>query len=262
MGHWYSKDGVLMHRVEGAKGQQVEPDLRHARKLNLAPGVTSIIKMAASEALVQYRERQVLMAALTLPRDVGESDEAYCARVMRDSKVHAEKAAQHGTDIHSTIEHNINDLRCQDAWVVAARQALEQACGQQVWSCERGVVSEWGFATKSDLSTMGKGDAWVVDVKTKDGPLDEVKTYDEHAMQLAATRQALGWDVGSMPAQAGILFVRRDQPEARFVVVEQDQLGRGWRLFSALLEFWQVKNRYAPEWAWPSSSTWNTGGKL
>jgi hypothetical protein len=111
------------------------------------------------------------------------------------------------------------------------------------------VVSEFGFATKSDLSTLGAGDAWVVDVKTKDGPLDEQKTYDEHAMQLAATRQALGWDVGPLPARCGILFMRRDEPEAKFVAVEEEHVQRGWKMFLALLNYWQVKNRYVPSWA-------------
>ena len=55
MSHWYDKTGQLMHTVDGAKGQQVKPDLRHARKLDLAPGCTTIIKSANRDALNVWR---------------------------------------------------------------------------------------------------------------------------------------------------------------------------------------------------------------
>jgi hypothetical protein len=252
MAHWYSADGTRVDVVVGSKGQPVAPDLRHARKNNLACGVTTIIKCAAAEALVVYRERQVLMAALTLPRSEQESDEDYCARVMRDSKQHAEEAALAGTALHAEIEHGINDPANDNAWVQAARAALVAQYGQREWFTEHSAVSCYGFATKSDLCsppTVGNNGAHrpvVVDIKSKDGPLDELKTYDEHHMQLAATAQALGW---SVDRQCAILFLRRDQPEARLVIVEHEKLQRGWQMFGCLLRFWQHKNNYKPAWA-------------
>ena len=67
-GHWYDRSGVQVATVIGSKGQQVKPDLRHARKFGFAPGVTTILKAAHKESLVQYREKQVLLASLTLPQ--------------------------------------------------------------------------------------------------------------------------------------------------------------------------------------------------
>jgi hypothetical protein len=67
-------------------------------------------------------------------------------------------------------------------------------------------------------------------------------------MQLAATRHALMMD-GSIPARCGILFVRRDEPQARFVAIEEDALVRGWSMFTCLLRLWQIKQGYRPTWA-------------
>lgn len=252
MGHWYTVDGERVDQVLGTKGHNVAPDLRHARKLDLAPGVTTVIKCAAAEALVVYREKQVLLAALTLPRSEHETDEDYCARVMRDSRQHAEDAALVGTALHAEIEHGINNQANLNPWVVAARDALVAQYGDRSWFTERSAVSYYGFATKSDLCAQhddgqeGCRFPLVVDIKSKDGPLDELKTYDEHHMQLAATAMALGWDVD---VQCAILFLRRDKPEARLVLVEHEKIQRGWRMFRCLLKFWQEKNNYKPTWA-------------
>ena len=248
MGHWYDEQGNLRTHVQGSNGKLVEPDIRHARKMQLVPGITTIIKCAAAEALTQYRERQVLMAAMDFPREDHETDDGYCARVMRESRKHAENAALAGAHLHSEVEHGLNDPGNNNAWVQAVRAELLRAYGQQYWICEKSVVSVFGFATRSDLHAYGD-QLIVLDIKTKDGPLDELKTYDEHAMQLAATQEAIAnvW----LDARCGILFVRRDEPEARLVEVPRDKVLRGWKMFVRLLAYWQAKNDYTPSWSVP-----------
>lgn len=244
MSHWYDKTGQLMHTVDGAKGQQVKPDLRHARKLDLAPGCTTIIKSANRDALNVWREKQVLMAALTLPRNEGESDESFIARVMADSARQAEEAAEKGTEIHARIENGINS-ESDDPWVISAQEQLGIHFSLGDWRCEFPCVSKYGYATKSDLSIDDATGQVVVDVKTKDGDLLECRLYDDHLMQLAATRQALG-----MPtAKGGILFVSRDSAKSFYVGATDEELARGWEMFVCLLRFWQIKNKYMPTWA-------------
>src|SRR5690348_5494109 len=85
-GHWYDRAGNMVETVTGANGQQVKPDLRHARKLGLLPGVTSVIKVQAAPGLVNWLVDQALMAALTLPRIEGESLDDFKARAKRDSQ--------------------------------------------------------------------------------------------------------------------------------------------------------------------------------
>lgn len=246
-GHWYAQTGELVLAVPGAKGGSVKPDLRHARKLQLAPGCTTIIKAANRDGLNVWREKQVLMAALTLTRLADETDDEFIARVMADSAMQAEKAAEKGTEIHARIEHGIN-LDSEDPWVVAAQEQLgthyPYAVEHGLWRTECPCVSVLGYATKSDLS-LNSGKGVVIDVKTKDGDLSEARLYDEHLMQLGATRAAL-----KLPnAECGILFVGRENADAWYVVATEEEVQRGFRMFLSLLKYWQEKNKYRPSWA-------------
>ena len=102
--HWYTRDGEPMYTVEAAKGGQRATTLRDARKLSLVPSVTTILNVAAKPALNQWLQRQVLLAALTLPRRPDEPEDEWIARIMDDSKEQGRAAADLGTDIHASIQ--------------------------------------------------------------------------------------------------------------------------------------------------------------
>ena len=248
-GHWYTQTGEQVGQVEGSKkGSWVRPDIRHARKLDLAPGVTTIIGCAHREDLVRWQINQGIMAALTLPRKQGESDPEFVSRVVRDSKEQVEQAADKGTEIHGAVQRFIETgfvTPGHEESVEAAIRALEAVCGSQDWHSEKGVASLYGYGTKADLSS----DLWIVDIKTKDGDqakIDETRLYDSHPMQLAATDHALG----KHKRLAGILFLSRTHPRAaRFVPAEQEAMDRGMGMFLSLLRYWQIKNQHRPSWA-------------
>lgn len=253
-GHWYDRSGIQVSTVLGSKGQQVKPDIRHARKFGFAPGVTTILKVAHKEQLVQYRERQVLLASLTLPQISGESQEDWIRRIMVDAKTHAVEAAERGSAIHATIEQELKAEHSTNPWVLAVREAI-QPLGVLLpnWRSETPCVHNYGYGTKSDLNCdvsdvdNGIGDVvrkrFVLDIKTKEGDLSDVVLYAEHYQQLAATANAL-----NMPdARCGIVFVSRTEPVAKLVMA--DKVEHGWTVFKASLHLWQVTNNYAPEWA-------------
>lgn len=248
-GHWYTHTGEQVGQVPGSKkGSWVKPDIRHARKLQLAPGVTTILRMAHREDLVRWQIGQAVMAALTLPRKPGETDPEYVARIVADSKEQVTEAADRGTEIHGAFQHWVETGKLRAGYercVEGAIGALEAVCGPQKWHAEKGVASLYGYGTKADLSSP----EWVVDIKTKDGDqekLDQQKLYDEHPMQLAATGEALG----GPRRKAGILFLSRTHDgAARFVPAEDAAIDRGMGLFLCLLRFWQIKNDFRPSWA-------------
>jgi hypothetical protein len=257
-GHWYDRTGVQVATVLSAEGKAIKPTLRQARKLDLVPGVTTIIKEAHKEQLVMYRERQVLLASLTLGRMASETDDDFIDRIMRDAKEAAFQAADKGSQIHARVEHGLHSRESADEWVLAVREQLSSLydVDSMAWRCERPCVHPYGYGTKSDLSLdvtqtdLGSGDTrriqWVVDMKTKDGNLDNVtQLYMEHAQQLAATAHAL-----DMPdAHGAILYVSRTEPTAKLVVATPEEMEHGWATFRALLNYWQLKNKYAPSWA-------------
>jgi len=102
-GHWYTKDGSPAYTTIGKTGER-PTTLRDARKLGLLPSVTTINGMLSKAGLDTWKQQQVLLAALTLPRQEGEPEQEWLARVMQDSKATGREAAERGTAIHAIIE--------------------------------------------------------------------------------------------------------------------------------------------------------------
>lgn len=239
--HWYTRDGVPMYTVEAAKGGQRNTTLRDARKLNLVPSVTTILNVAAKPGLTQWLQKQVLLAALTLPRMRDEPEDEFIARIIDDSKEQGRAAADAGTEIHASIQgfYEGQPVTRHQEHITGCTRAISDVFGLHGWISERAFGHELGFGGKVDLhSPQGV----VIDIKTKEftDPA-KVDAYDEHLMQLAAYRVGLG-----MPeARCANVFVSRSVPGlTRLVEWSQEDLARGWQMFVALLNFWQLKNQH------------------
>jgi len=238
-GHWYGQDGSPQYTIIGKNGKERNTTLRDAREHQLCPSVTTIIRMAAAPALEKWKRNQVLLSALTLPRNINETEAEWLTRVEQDWQMQGRAAADKGTAIHAAVEKHYRGQPPDEDywdWVKVARDTLDAICGAQEWSAERSFAHPDGFGGKTDLHSPG----WLIDVKTKDG--DGGELYDEHLMQLAAYRHGLGIPA----AQCGILFVNRNVPGASFVTATPEKLEGGLLMFNALLTFWQAKTGYRP----------------
>ncbi len=242
-GHWYDRNGNQVEKVPGAKpGAMVRPDIRHARKLGLLPGVSSINKCADAPALTIYKVKQAVLSALTLPRGP-EPEAEYLLRIEQDSQERGRKAADRGTAIHAAIQGHFQGEACSEEfwpYVKAVAECVERYCGRQHWKAERSFAHEAGYGGKADLSC----DAWLLDFKSKDAAdlddPDKKLVWDEHPQQLAAYRRGL-----EIPAKCANVFVSREEPIiVRFCEHPEEDLARGLSMFDALLRYWQVKNRY------------------
>jgi hypothetical protein len=248
--HWYTRDGKPCYTVIGANGKERNTTLRDARKELLCPSVTTIINEAAKPALIQWMQRQVLLAALTLPRLPDENDEAYCARIMEDSKAQGKEAAEEGTRIHAAIEQHYGgqdfDHKYADH-VFGVRTSIRLQFQVDEFHAEHAFSHPLGFGGKTDLH----GQSLVLDVKSKDFyelPTKENKIklwWDENVIQLAAYRVGLG-----MPnATCGNVYVSRTVPGLVHIHVwGEDELERGWEMFKALLQYWTAKTGYKSGW--------------
>lgn len=253
-GHWYSKDAVLVEQVpaktqrKGEAPRMIDVTLRQARELQLAPGQSTIRQVRARRQLQDWQEKQVLMSALTLPRNAGESDEQFVDRVLNDSREQARTTAAAGTAIHQRIDAFLGTSDWSDPHVAAVGAIITQHAPREAWITEQTVVSPYGYGTTCDAHAR-HGEGYVLDVKTKEpkpgkSVADEA-LFDDHFLQLAATRQAL-----QMPgARCGIVFVDRTKPEAAIVWADEGELARAWNVFLGLLFVWQQDNDYAPTWA-------------
>jgi hypothetical protein len=243
-GHWYGPNGEPVYEVQGRDGRMRATNLRDARKLNLVPSVSGIIKEAAAQGLERWKRNKLLGTAYGLegPRE-GETLDAYIARITAAWNEEAKIAPDTGTVIHGCIEIALNNQVYNPTYVEhvnAALAATDSWCGVADLRPEKSFSHPLGFGGKCDVHKAG----FVADFKTKDFGADELPdAYDNHAMQLAAYRE--GFDMPS--ARCAIIFISTRVPGlTRTVEIPKDDLARGWDMFVRLLEFWKLKNRYDP----------------
>lgn len=248
--HWYQQDGAPQYTVKSKDGSDRPTTLRDARKMNLVPSVTTVLKIASKPGLEQWKLEQMLLAALTLPKKPDEPEKNYIARIVADSKEAGRQAADKGTRIHESIEEWFAGNKSVEFRETA--EAFEKAIFEhfqthpmQDWLVERSFADSMGFGGKVDL--FCRPDEYaptgiVLDTKSKDfGPDEDITGYDEHVMQLAAYRHGL-----MLPyARCANVFVSRTHP-GLIKVVEwpEDRIVKAWEMFKCLLQYWKLKNDF------------------
>ena len=239
-GHWYKADGTPCYTMEGKNGPR-PTTLRDARKLILYPSVTKIIKEAAAPGLESWKRKNLLLAAMTLPRLPDEDPDNFIKRVAIDAEAQASKARDRGTQIHAEIETALGGGEISEFALPVLRWLRDQFPDAQ-WQPERSFASRLGFGGKLDAYAPGV----VIDFKTSDFAIeDEVGGWDEQLMQLSACSIGLNEDLAKV--QAFNLFVSTRAPGiVKPVYWHVDDLRRGWRMFECLLSYWMLRNKYDP----------------
>jgi hypothetical protein len=237
-GHWYLPDGSPAYRIVGKNGKERNSTVKDAREHGLLPSVTTIIGCASKgEGLQRWLQEQAILAALTLPRLEGESEEDWLSRVVADSKETAKSAAERGTQIHGVIEAFYEGIYIPELppYVRAVENAINEHFGSQLWISEKSFAYG-GFGGKCDLVAKS---GFVVDFKTTEKDLDKLDYYFDHQMQLSAYRQGF-----EMPkARCAIVYVNALQNKAKLVEIPEDDLRIGWECFTHLLAFYRAKNK-------------------
>ena len=122
--HWYLVDpekGVKsFHTVpyagkRGKNGETRKTTLRDARKVNAFPSVTNILGILHKDFLEAYKVNQAILAALTLPKIDGESEDEFAKRVVMDSKEHAASAARLGSRLHEVGADYLKGITSKDS---------------------------------------------------------------------------------------------------------------------------------------------------
>ena len=255
--HWYrAEDGAPQYTVPSKKdGSERPTTLGDARKMNLVPSVTTILKLSAKPGLELWKNEQLLLAALTLPRAPNEPEKDFIKRIIADSKETAKSAAEAGTRIHESIEGYFNGRQDVEHLSIAKEFNIKlfdhfNTYPLQKWIPETSFSHPLGFGGKIDLYTKADNYApqgIVIDIKTKEFDVDDkVEGYDDILLQLAAYRHGL-----NMPyARCANVFVSRSNLGLIKVFEwSEDDLKRGWEMFKCLLSFWQIKNRFGAEHA-------------
>jgi hypothetical protein len=243
-GHWYTREGLPAYEIANKSNGGMRPvTLRDARKLGLLPGVSAIVRLEAQPGLQRWLIEQHVLAAMTLPRVGGESDEQFKARVFEDANAQSAKARERGTEIHTAIERGL-----RGEWIKPEDEPYARPVVEWVQAEFGAGKPELSFACREGYG--GKADfvceEALLDFKTKDF-IDSTapKLFEEHSTQLAAYRNGFALDC----ARCVNVFVSTKVP-GLFVPLEHAEpaLKTGLAAFRALLELWRVRRSYDPRW--------------
>lgn len=285
-GHWYRRceDGVeQIDEVCGANGKLRKPNLRDAKKAgDWLVGCTTIVRQAAADGLVRWQINEAVRATVELggPRVRVEDGEAKVEDWRQFMRVVRQRADEFASDARNlgTAAHAAFHLRISDP-IRYARMRIEPGVGFENltamgmadaihtalsdfweggiddygpdWKSEDPVLHPTGFATKADLWTPLDG-GWLFDFKGKQSTEELTnRTYEQHHLQLAATREAIRHTHGvDIPAgNCRIVYFTREHPWAAEVADAcGNDIERGWKMFQALFAYWKVKTNHNPGW--------------
>lgn len=248
MPHYYDRNGAPHHTVRGKNMCHRDTTLRDAREHGWLPSVSTVMEVVAKPGLNNWLQEQSMLAALTLPRIVGETEQDYLRRIRADAKRQAIEAANEGSRIHAAIESHFRGERYDPRYTEHVRGAVEQIENAfpeiRDWEPEVRFAHPDGWAGCSDLVSRSTGT--VLDTKTKDlSPESDARlAFDQH-IQLSAYACGLGFE----RPQLASLFVSRTHPgHARLHRWGFDAYDNGIRIFRAALELWKAIRGYDPSW--------------
>jgi hypothetical protein len=245
-GHWYDKDGNACHTTLSAKGEPRPTTLRDARKHGWFPSVTTVMKVMSAPELDRWKQQQVLMASLTLPRKADESDEAYCARIIEDAFQQVSDAADLGTAIHAALEAHFQGLpypREMESYISPVKEWVAKHNVKFLKHELRLVSQELGYAGTTDALIESDGILHVLDYKSrKTKPEYKIAPYSKEPMQIAAYANIVG-------APRGVnLYISTTEPgrigEAWY---DEETISKEFDAFKLVVKLWQHINKYQPK---------------
>lgn len=253
MGHYYKIDGTPCHKVPYANPEKGLRDttVRDARKLNLLPSVTEILNILAKPGLENWKQQQTMLAALTLPRIDGETDDELIKRIKQDAKEHAKEAADIGTAIHEAIHAAWNNHCGFGAghWNSIAWDVIRYI--KELTGLENGWIPEKPFAD-IDLGYGGTCDLHhpkeriVIDYKTtefhfdKNGKLKSL-VWPEQRLQLVAYANGLFGQVEGVVAYNLYVDYAGSICHEKYNLKEEDAM-----YFWHICRCWQSAKNYFP----------------
>lgn len=251
-GHYYTQTGEPAHFVPKKDGSGNRPTtIADARKLNLLPSVTTVMRCLAKPALIDWIVQQNVLAAVTTPRLDGESLDDFVKRIMdKDAKAETDAARDRGTEMHAALELLFQGRGAEVAseilpWVQPAYEAISKRGSMA--TIEAVVIGD-GYAGKVDLQQLqNDGWLWLWDWKTTKKLPKEA--YSEARLQLSAYAEAICVSGKLEPSQirTGNVYISTTE-QGKFVICEhgdwQETYERG---FKPLLTLWQFLNQYTPQ---------------
>lgn len=270
--HWYWKHAEAAYEVPRADGKGWRPTtLADARKLNLLPSVTTILKVLHRQALQDWLTEQAVLAVLSTPHNPEECGpkcsacgyapltqvDAFVHRVLQVERVQdqeSQNARDLGTDIHAALECWFSGQEVPAEfrpWIEGPARAI--GAGRRYVVAEKIVVGA-GYAGRVDLIQETGDDWWLWDFKTTKTLPEPGESWPEHRLQLAA--YAAAWwnavEMGGVEAwgkhiKCANCYISTIE-SGKFVICEHKDWQATYNTgFRPLVEHWQWSTGYTPQ---------------
>jgi len=254
MSHYYARDGKPCYEVTGANGKIRATHLGDARKMDLAVGVTTILKVASSDGLTNWRINETIKACMQNPYcAMGMDPKAWTDSIKKDASAKLDKASDRGKEIHGALEEYYKtgrvDKKDEKIIVPVINSIQEIPSSQSGWVAEETFNYEGLFGGSVDLHTRDNwntGEGIIIDFKTKDkSDIKDLKGYVKDVQQLAAYRMGLGLPGARL---INIYISVAEGCEGLHVVKEHTvgEIDSAWEMFKLLCQYWHLDNKVNP----------------
>lgn len=256
--HWYFEDGRTCHQVpnKSKPGSYRATSIADARKMGLSPSVTSILSVIAKPQLQTWMQTNAILSALTLPRERGEIDDAFAARVVQDSKAQVRDAADRGSMLHGIAEYYLTYGKVETS--PEMRELFQPIKNwidshvEEVKFAEKVLVNkEHGYAGTCDLFCRIKEVGLAIcDFKGQKYREDKLGTfaplfYDEWPLQLVAYAKCIDGPNNGWPLQLVSVPFCYEKPAAIthkvWPMMEQEAY---WEAFKHAHGLWKYIKRW------------------
>ena len=245
---WYDMQGNPQHETLSQKGEMRKTTLADARKNGWVPSVTTILQIMDKPALDIWKLKQMMLAALTLPRAKDEPESVFVDRLIQDSQNETKLAAQRGKALHAALRCGIEGQEFDARYIphVTKVQGVLLQLGIVIKGrCEHSFTSrDYRFGGTVDFFARARIADILLDFKTKK-QIDLAKrlAYDEHRMQLAA--YAVGVFGRLNHLRAINIFVGVDDCQVLPFEWPLNDLLTGWEMFKAAQRLWTLLHDHA-----------------
>lgn len=255
--HWYDPAGTPCHEVPKADGQGMRPTtIRDAAKLGLFPSVTNILSVLGKPGLVNWQIEQGILAAITLPRKIGETDHDFAHRALADSQEQVVDAAKDGSRLHDLASEFLTrgaiPTDGQEASILAPFMAWAASNVAKCIYSEMVMVNPVaGYAGRIDAFVELKAGGYaVVDLKTQDAKKDakgnsKLEVYDEWPLQLAAYAACEALQFWQ-PSNHKLISVVLDRNQPAILIKEWQPDARHLDTFLHACQVWAYIRKWNP----------------
>jgi hypothetical protein len=257
--HWYDMDGNPVWEVTGKNGKKRPPTVRDARKHNLCPSVTTVLKVLDAPELNKWKINQILKACKEYPYVITTKEQfnkegykTYEEGIKAKAFAKSTDAVDFGKTLHKYMEEIARKTVLSSEAYPSIPQATKTAINDvlarkidQIIAPEKGYVDkDLGVAGTLDLLCVLKdGRTCVVDYKnqstlTESGEPKKIVVYEKTLMQVCQYAKMSKADC------AAVLTVSKDEPgRLEWYDVPEEEFKDSIDMFAATTKMYRLSKK-------------------